>query len=223
MKQILYFLSFTFATVTAWAQEKEFYMGGRLGLGESRIECAGIPNAKSKLAVSGGITTSYFFTKNLALNAEFLLTSAGARAQGSSPEKGLLGGDVYYSYKEKYDLVNAEVPITGQLTLWFGNMFLRGYTGPSMSFKLMAVQTRTYDDSDYNNSHGFINKQLDQTNNIFYSMVYGVGIGARSESNKLFFLDFRINRALTSMGNINNVTAFSSYYCLSAGYEFLKE
>jgi hypothetical protein len=220
MKRILYFLSITFASLTVCAQEKEFYMGGRLGLGESRIECAGISNAKSKLAVSGGITTSYFFTKNLALNAEFLLTSVGARAQGSSPQKGLLGGDVYYSYKEKYDLVNAEVPLMGQLTWWFGNMFVRGYTGPSMSFKLMAVQTRTYDDADYNNSHGFINKQLDQTNNIFYSMVYGAGIGARSENNKLFFLDLRINRALTSMGNINNVTAFSSYYCLSAGYEF---
>lgn len=220
MKRISYIICLVLTAYVAGAQVKGFYVGGRLGLGESMLQCGGIANPVPKLAVSGGIATSYYFTKNFALNADFLLTSGGVHAQGTTTEKGLLGSGVSYGYKEKYDLVNAEVPVTGQLAIWFGDIFLRGYMGPAMNFKLLAVQTRTYENADYNDSHGFINKQLDQTNNIFYSMIYGIGIGAKTKNDKLFFLDLRTSRALTSLGTINSTTAFSNYYCISVGYEF---
>lgn len=218
MKQVICIIFFLCTAPGTRAQEKKFLLGGRLGLGESRL--SGIANATPKLALSGGISTAYLFTQNLGINAEFLLSSAGMRAAGSTSSKGIFGTDQYYHYKEKYDLVYAEVPVTGQLAWWLGDFFIRGYAGPSMNCKLMATQTRTYDDADYNNSHGFISKPLDQTNNIYYSAIYGAGIGARTNNNQLYFLDFRTSRALTPVGTINNIKSFSNYYCISGGYVF---
>ncbi len=197
-----------------------FHLGGRFGLGESTINCDGLPNAVPKLAIIGGIASNYQFNKYLGINVGLLLSSLGAKNQGQDTKTNVFGAEVNYRYKERFDLLYAEVPLTGQLTFWINNFFIKGYTGPGMNFKLLASQTKQYDDSDYNNQNGYMGKDIFDANNITYSMIYGFGIGAADKQNRIFFLDFRSNRSLTSLGKINNANAFSNYYCISAGYLF---
>jgi len=210
-------LSFTSSLVS---QVEGFHVGGRFGLGESSIVCEGLQNNTGKLAVSGGVTANYQVTKYLGLNADFLLTSSGAKASGSTRESGILGTEQSYSYRDRVDIVNAEVPLTGQLSVWFGDLFVRAYAGPGMNFNLLGVQTRVYDNENYNNGHGFINREFEQKNNISYSMIYGLGFGALSEKDQLYFLDLRLNRGISPAGKINNANAFVNYYCLTGGYIF---
>lgn len=202
-----------------FSQIEGLHVGGRFGLGESSMTGGGIQNANRKLAISGGIAANYQFTKMIGLNADFLLTSVGAKANGYTTD-GSVFGEQRYMYKERFDLVNVEVPVTGQLMFWMGDLFFKAYSGPGMNFNLMAVQTRDYENENYNNSNGFINKPLDDSRNIYYSMVYGLGIGAMSKSDQIYFLDLRINKGLSPIGTMNNQKAYVNYYCITGGYIF---
>ncbi len=201
------------------AQENGFHLGGRFGLGESTISSGGLPSMQPKLAMAGGLVANYQVTDNIGFNADFLLSSTGAKASGSTREPGVFGAETYYSYKERYSLINVEVPFTGQLSVWMGDFFVRGYAGPGLNFNLMSTQTREYDNADYNASHGFMNRQID-TKNVWGMMVYGAGIGARTREERTYFLDFRLNRAFSSFGMINGSSAFSHYYSITGGYVF---
>ncbi len=202
-----------------FSQIEGLHVGGRFGLGESSIAGGGIQHVNRKLAISGGVAANYQFTKMVGLNADFLLSSVGAKGTGYTTE-GSVFGEQQYAYKERFDLVNVEVPVTGQLMFWMGDLFFKAYTGPGMNFNLMAVQTREYENANYNSSNGFINKPLDDSRNIYYSMVYGLGLGALSKSDQIYFLDLRINKGLTAIGTMNNQKAYVNYYCITAGYIF---
>jgi len=208
-------------SVLLHAQVQGFHIGGRLGLGESMMTGSGLQNAKPRLALSGGIATNYQFNKWLGVNADFLLSSLGARASGTTRDKSIIGTDDYYSYNERYNLVNAEVPVTAQINIWLNeDLFLKGYAGPAVNFNLMATQTRQYDNDTYNNEHGYINSRWDQVNNIYWSGVYGVGLGALSKDDRIFFIDLRLNKGITPLGTISGYNTYLNYYCLSAGYVF---
>lgn len=202
------------------ADVQGFHIGGRFGLGEASIVSQGLRNVSPKLAISGGVASNYQFNKYIGLNVDLLLSSLGARNQDAEARSDLWGGTVKYAYKERFDLLYAEVPLTGQLNIWFGDFFIRGYAGPGLNFKLLAMQTREYEDPDFNDQNGYTGKDIYETNNISSSMIYGLGIGAADKEDRIFFLDFRLNRSMSSLGKINSNTAFSNYYCISAGYLF---
>lgn len=201
------------------AQVEGFHVGGRLGLGESTMTGSGM-NVESRLAVAGGVTANYQFTNYFGLNADFLLTSTGAKAKGTARTPGLFGTESDYSYNERFDLLNAEVPLMAQLSASFGNFITRIYAGPAMNVNLLATHSRIYDNNDYNNDHGITNQRLDNFKNVSYAMAYGIGIGALAKNNQLFFLDLRFTNGFTAMGRINNSDVTIQYYCLSAGYLF---
>jgi hypothetical protein len=203
------------------AQISGFHIGGRLGLGESMMSGAALQNAKPKLAVTGGIASNYQFNKWFGINADFLLSSLGVRASGSTRDKSIIGTDDYYSYNERYNLVNAEVPLTAQVNIWLSeDFFLKGYAGPAVNFNLMALQTRQYDNDNYNNEHGYMNSRWDQVNNISWSGVYGVGLGVLSKDSRIFFIDLRLNNGISPIGSINGGNIYLRYYSLGAGYVF---
>jgi hypothetical protein len=222
MKKLLYTLSLFFlfkGSIFSQAGEG-FGLGGRFGLGESKITSNGLSSPQSRLAISGGIASTYRFNKWIALNADFLLSSVGGKNRSYTGEKDFLGNTTTYSYEEKFDLLNAEVPLTAQVSLWSGNFFVKGYGGPDINFRLLANQSREYDNADYNSRNGYAGRSMSQTNTVFYSMVYGIGIGAVSNDNRILFLDLRINNGIGPFAKINNANAFSNYYCISAGYTF---
>lgn len=200
------------------AQEVEgFHVGGRFGLGESSVAGTDL-NMQPKMTISGGIVSNYQFNNYIGLNADFLLASTGARASGSERAAGLLS-DNYYAYQERYDLLNVEVPVSAQASYWFGDFMVKAFAGPAMNFNLLAVQSRAYEDPNYK-SNDFMNRRLGNINNVSYYMMFGVGLGAISKNERLFFLDLRINNGISPIGKINNMNAYSYYYSVGAGYLF---
>jgi hypothetical protein len=219
MKRLLSVLSFAFFAACAFAQDVQgFHIGGRFGLGESSLSGTGL-NVRPKLAISGGIATNYQFTNIVGLNADFLLTSTGARASGSTRTSTLFGAEKSYTYQEKYDLVNIEVPLSLQAGYWFGDFMLKAFAGPAMNFNLMALHTRAYDDPAYQ-SNDYQGQRLDNMNNVSYYMMYGIGAGALSKNGQVFFLDLRFNNGISPVGTINNAGAYTNYYTVGAGYIF---
>lgn len=201
-------------------QDKGFHIGGRFGLGESHLTGNGLQSVQRKLAISTGVTTNYQFNKFLGLNADFLLSTAGAKATGVKTETGVFGNPIPYAYRERFDLICAEVPLTGQTSVWIDNFFIRGFAGPAINFKLIGLTSRQYDDAGYNNNNGYADREMENLNNIFYSVIYGAGIGVQANDNRLFFLDIRFNKGVTTLGKVNGFDAISNYYSISAGYVF---
>lgn len=194
-----------------------FYIGGRFGLGGSSLSGTGLA-VQPKMTVSGGLVSNYQFNNYIGLNANFFLTSAGARASGARREPGLLS-DNYYTYQERFDLLNVELPVSAQASYWFRDFMVKAFAGPAMNFNLLAVHSRSYDDPNYK-SNDYMFRRLDNMNIVSYNMMFGVGFGALSKSEQLFFLDLRINNGITPIGKINNANAYSYYYSVGAGYLF---
>ena len=213
-------LSILFTFIAGWTLAQDmrgFHIGGRFGLGESSIAGTAL-NVRPKMTLSGGIVSNYQFNNYIGLNADFLLTSTGAGASGIERAEGLLS-DNYYSYQERFDLLNVEVPVSAQASYWFGDFMVKAFAGPAMNFNLLAMQSRAYDDPNYQ-SNDFMNRRLDNINNVSYYMMFGVGLGALSKNERLFFLDLRINNGITPIGTINNRNGYSYYYSVGAGYLF---
>jgi hypothetical protein len=200
--------------------EDNFHIGGRIGLGESKIKSDGLKDATGRIAVSGGLSANYEFNRVFALNADLLLTSVGARTEGASTERDILGKEYEYRYIDRIDLLFAEVPLTAQFTARVKNFFARAYVGPSANFKLIAIESRTYDDEEYNEDNGYLSRDISNMSVSNYSMIYGFGIGALDRNKKTYFLDFRISNGMSPIGKIYNATSRLNYYMISGGYYF---
>lgn len=214
-------LSFVFlTTLKTEAQEKGFHYGARFGIGESNLNIEGITTEKGKLALSGGAATSYQFGEIFGITADFLFTSKGATAEGTTQEETLFGTQTY-KYTDKYNLFYAELPITGKLSIPIGDdFFLKAYSGPSMNFNLLALESRIYDNTDYHQDNGYFDREMKDLETIEYALIYGVGVDIISKDDRIFFLDVRSSGALTPVGNINGRSAKSNYFLISAGYMF---
>ncbi|HWY37474.1 MAG TPA: outer membrane beta-barrel protein, partial [Bacteroidia bacterium] len=188
-KRILSLVAAAVCFLSVKSQVDGFHIGGRLGLGESNIQGAGLPAAQPKLAISTGLATNYQFNKWFGLNADLLVSSVGCKTRGITTQRDFLGNDVAYTYTDRYDLIYAEVPLTGQVSFWMKNFFIRAYTGPGINFRFFATQSRVYDDENFNSGNGYLSRTIDQTNNVTYSMIYGAGIGVRGKKDRLYFLD----------------------------------
>lgn len=200
--------------------ENGFRLGARFGLGEGKIKSDALKDTRGRLMVSGGIASSYRFNKLLSLNADFLLTSIGVKTSGYTRSSNILGQQREYVYDDRFDFLLAELPVTAQLTARSGNFFMKGYAGPSVNFNLIAVETREYDDNNYNTEYGYRSRQLQDVNTVSYSVVYGIGLGAYDRENRIYFLDFRLSNGISPGLKIGGQNTYYNYYCVSAGYYF---
>lgn len=219
MKRLLWFISVLFSVYAQAQPMNGFHAGARFAIGESTITGSGL-NVRPKLAVAAGVASNYQFNRYLSLNADFLLALTGAQFSGSTKLQGFFGTEQHYNYMEQYDLVNVEVPVSGQVGYWFGNFLVKAMAGPAVNFNLLALQSRAYEDTDYNNNYGYINSRLDNMNNVSFQMMYGVGAGALARNGQLYTLDLRINTGLSPIGVINNSNVYAYYYALGAGFTF---
>lgn len=202
------------------AQSTGFHYGARFGLGESKVNLENTSATNGKLALSLGAATTYRFNDYLGLNADFLFTSKGGTMNGAVTES-VLGVQRTYTYEDRFNLFYAELPVTGQLRLPLSDDFaLKAFVGPSVNFKLLALQSRQYDDDDYDRNNGYSDREMDRVETMEYTLVYGAGIEVQGQDSRTFFIDFRRNDALDGIGFINNQRALSKYFLISAGYLF---
>ena len=203
------------------AQEKGFHYGVRFGLGESTLNLKNVTTQTSKLLISGGIATNYQFNRFLGANVDFLFTSKGGKISGVTKTTNIFGSEQSYNYNDTYNLYYAELPITGKLSVPLSeDFFVKVFAGPSFNFKLIATETREYNDKDFNNEYGYQNQKIETLETMEHSFIYGAGIDVTSKDNRIFFLDFRKNNSLNPIGTINNYSAKSEYFVISAGYVF---
>lgn len=216
MRVILVLALFTGYSFIANAQFDGFKYGGRFGIGQARINEAELGDQRGKLALSGGITSTYYFSKTFGLQADFLFTSKGSRASGEEVVQGFFG-TTRFQYEEIYRMFYLEVPVTARLAFGSENFLVKFYGGPSINFNLLGTQSRTYEDPDYNDDHGFTDREINGLELLEGAGVYGTGFEVAADEG-IFFLDIRNTIAFSSFGIINGRKAFNNYFVIGVGY-----
>ncbi len=203
-----------------FAQEPGFHYGARFGLGESFFKPTDAGDVESKLLIMGGIASNYQFNDFFGLTADFLISSKGARLSSVTTEKDVFNNDVNYYYRDRYDFIYAEIPIMAKFSIGLGDFKLKAFGGPTANFKLIAVEQRTYEDSDYNEENGYSSRNMDGVDVLEYGVVYGGGVDIITGNEQIIFLDFRVSNSLSSFAKINGEEVKNIYYAISAGYMF---
>ncbi len=203
-----------------FAQDKGFYYGSRLSLGESDLSSKALNDTKGKLMFQLGAASAYQFTENIGVTADFLFTSKGTKNNGTHQASGVLG-NTDRKYAEKISLFTGDVPITLKLSAGLDKLYFKAYAGPSINFQFAGLHSLQYDDDNYNEDNGFENTDItNKLETMNLAFVYGVGVDVKSGDGRLFFLDFRYSNSPGAVGNIYNEDFKSSYLALSAGYLF---
>lgn len=212
---LLFFIPF------GYAQEKGFRYGGRIGLGEGIIHLNGETTESSKLALSIGGTSVYQFNRFLGLSADFILTSKGGKSMGITQGFDFFGASREYKYQENFNIFSGEIPLMFKFNIPLGeDISIRSYIGPSMQFQFLGLQSRTYEDPNFNSENGYIDQKISSLETVEYGMIYGAGLEVKALDSRVFFLDFRMNKSISTLGMINDEKAKSSYYMVSVGYLF---
>lgn len=203
-----------------YAQEPGFHYGARFGLGESFFKPTDAGDVESKLLIMGGVASNYQFNDFFGLTADFLIASKGARLSSFTTEKDVFSNDVNYYYRDRYDFIYAEIPVMAKFSIGFGDFKVKAFGGPTANFKLIAVEQRTYEDSDYNEENGYSSRSMDGVDVLEYGVVYGAGVDVITGNEQIVFLDFRVNNSLSSFAKVNGENPKNIYYAISAGYMF---
>lgn len=220
MKKILAFTVLLVLATSTFAQDKGFYYGTRISLGESNIIGGQLDNTTGKLFWQAGAASAYQFTENIGLTADFLLSGKGTKNNDEVTTSGGIWGDRTYKYDEKVSLLSGDVPIAIKFSINIQKLYLKVYGGPSVNFQFAGFHTKEYEDADYNNENGFDNKQITSLETMNLGWVYGAGFDVESSDGKLFFLDFRLGNSPKAIATINSKGVRNTYMGLSAGYLF---
>jgi hypothetical protein len=219
MKKILVFALLLGLTASSFAQDKGFYYGTRVSLGESDMTGGELNNTTGKLFWQVGGASAYQFHENIGITADFLLSGKGTKNTDEVKTSGGIFGNNTYPYAEKISLLTGDVPIALKLSLRIQKMYLKVYGGPSINFQFAGFHTREYDDENYNDKNGFNNSELElETMNLGW--MYGAGVDVDAGDGRLFFLDFRLGNSPNDITTINGKGVRNSYMGLSAGYLF---
>ncbi len=221
-KKILAVIGITLINLaTVFAQNNQFYVGSRFGIGESTLDFKDATRERSKLLIAGGISTAFQFNRFVGVTSDFMFVSKGGKYNGQIVAPDFFGQDRVYTYHDQYDIYSAEIPLALKLTFPVGNNFaFKAYGGPSFQFQLLGAETRNYDDPDFHNDNGYSHRKLNDLQTMETGLVYGLGFEVNSVQDQTFFLDFRLNQSLSNMGLIQSQEVKSSYYMLSIGYLF---
>jgi hypothetical protein len=220
MKKILMFAFLLSLAASSLAQDKGFYYGTRVSLGESDLKGGQLDNTTGKLFWQVGGATAYQFHKNIGVTADFLLSGKGTKNTDEVTTSGGIFGTNTYSYDEKISLLTGDVPIALKLSLKVEKMYFKIYGGPSVNFQFVGFHTKEYDDENYNDRNGFDNTELEDLETMNLGWVYGAGVDVEAGDGRLFFLDFRLGNSPRAIATINGKGVRNTYLGLSAGYLF---
>ncbi|MBS3913857.1 MAG: outer membrane beta-barrel protein [Bacteroidetes bacterium] len=215
MKKCIFYFIFIFISCHVFAQEHGFGYGTILGIGQNTIKCDGLNGATPKVGFTAGMATSYKFNKMFGLSLDITGVTKGVKAKGSE----VTFPSQTHNYQENYTFIDLDIPVMAKLYLGSDRINLNAMGGVGMNFNLVAISSRTYDESDYNSDNGYSGKQLQDINPTNLSYTAGVGITAKSAEN-YYFIHLRLTGPLSELGKINGNTAFHSNFNITFGYLF---
>jgi hypothetical protein len=218
MKKSFLALFLLAGTFSSFSQSPGFRYGGHFGIGTSDFKKIPAINSTSNLSLNFGFGANKQFTQFLGLDMNVLIAQKGAEVRGAVHEQGgLFTPDRTYAYTDEYRLYYTEIPLMLKLSAGFNNLYLKGFAGPSFNFHLYDDQARSFDDPDYDSRYGF-NQKLKGTEVLEFAVVYGAGLDVETKSNNIYYLDFRVSRALNAFNRIDGIAAYNNYFSIGIGY-----
>ncbi|MGB0166241.1 MAG: outer membrane beta-barrel protein [Luteibaculum sp.] len=197
-----------------------FSSGGRFAMGSSKFTEA--PDSDSevntRLMFAGGFNANYFFgAGNIGLSTDVMLNFLGAKTEGTVEEQGTFGSNEY-DYKDNFRFVRIELPLLVKLAIPVNEDFsFVGFAGPSFDFNLAGNQERTYEDNGGPND---FSESIDDLETISNSFKFGAGIMVTNAVGKIFMLDARWSRDLSSFTTGNTPDVKLGYFAFSIGFGF---
>jgi hypothetical protein len=221
LKNIIIIAGLQCLVVAANAQESGFNYGTRFAIGEASIKSEGFDNLDGKLFIGGGIGTEYRFSPLLSLMTDFLLTSKGGRGTGKIVEQnvGFIGNNTTtYEYDERVDLLSVEIPVMLKIGVGSEDFHAGIFAGPGINFNLVGVSSRNFEDDNYNEDNGYVNKEFKDRETTEYSFTYGIGASVVANNGNMFSLDVRRSDGFTDFGTLNGKAMRSEYIAVSIAY-----
>lgn len=204
----------------SYAQPAGFKYYTRGGIGASAFRSSNIANQTDKLSFNIGMAGQYQFNNYVGLIVEGNFVSKGSKIIGEEPATFTSAAK---SYEDVYRMFYAEIPVMINLSLPVNDVFyLRAFSGLSNNFNLLGTYSRDYDDA---NNQDLLDQKINGIRLIENSFVYGFGISIVDKDDHLYNLDFRINDAINSFGDIKNsqntvISGYNKYYTIGIGYSF---
>lgn len=213
---LLLILAFAYKSA---AQNNELKLGSRFTIGQSELTGDDFSGKQSGLLIGIGGTADYHFNKWFGIMGDAMLMRKGFQIKGSEAG-GLFGNPDQYKYTDRYAFYQAEFPVMAKIRLGNDKFGFRVFAGPSLGFNLLTLQSREYDDLNYNDNNGFMGRSVKDINILDKSLHYGLGIEILNAGNQLFFADIRSCNNLSSIGYISNKAILMNHFCVSLGYLF---
>ncbi len=219
-KSILLFISILCIIELTYSQPKGFKYYTRGGIGASTFRSSNIANQSDKLSFNIGMAASYQFTNNIGLLVEGNFVSKGSKINGEEPATFTSAAK---SYEDVYRMFYAEIPVMLNLSLPVNDVFyLRAFSGISNNFNLLGTYSRDYNDA---NNQDLLDQKINGIRLLENSIVYGLGVSIADKDDHLYSLDFRVNDAINSFGDIKNsqntvISGYNKYYTIGIGYSF---
>ena len=203
------------------AQEVGFHVGARFSLGTTNLDITNSSSEVGKLSFDVGVASQYVFHPNFVVGADFLIGAASSNNSGYETGSDIFGNAVQYDYEERYRLAFAEAPITVMPRLRIkDDFYLKGIAGVAPSFFVGGVTTRTYDNSNYNDDHGYTDKSIQTIESFTLNGVFGGGIDVVHADGRTLFLEARYYNGFDSIGLLNGNSASLNRFKMSIGYTF---
>lgn len=204
-----------FAINIGKAQDNGFAYGTILGIGQTQVRCDGLSNSAAKVGFTAGFASAYKFNRFFGLTLDITGNTKGFKTNGSEytfPSQ-------EHKYTENYTFVDVDVPVMAKLYLGSDRLNVNLMAGLSMNFNVLAVSTRTFDESGYNNDNGYSGKSVSGIDPVNTAYTAGVGLTARAAEN-YYFIHLRTVGPLSAFGKINNNSAYHSGFNITFGYLF---
>lgn len=217
MKPIKLSLLILVLTTAFYSRAQGLKIGTRISLGQSDFS-GNLLNSSGRLYAGIGATANYQFNNWFGLASDAMLMKKGSYVVGTYQSNDVL--QTQYSYSENYKFYQAELPVMAKLRIGSEHFAFKFFAGPCIAFNLASVSSRTYENSSYNNDHGYINQSIEAMNVFEKSVVVGFGIEVKSNKNEMLFLDFRNNNGISPIGRINGQDLYTRYSALSIGWMF---
>lgn len=195
----------------------KFGYGTKFGIGQSNLRVGGY-DPESNLMFTVGMATSYKFTDHLGVSLDVMGTSKGAKIRGTEP-----GGIGYpeHKYTDKYNFVDIEIPVMVKAYLGGEKLSFNFMFGGAINFNLLALESRTFDDGDWNNQYGTDPKQMPGIKTTNKALTFGLGATAKSGENNFYFIELRSTLGLnSSLGTIKGANAYHNALHINLGYLF---
>lgn len=178
-------------------QAQELFTGTRLSIGQSQF--TQVKNSDPLIYLEAGGVASYKYLPWLDLNAEALLAWQGGGYSGVQEVDGTLGFTSEQPFDGQIRSLALKIPLYPAINVGSENFRFRLQAGPNLSFNFFARESRDYESDNVEDTRF---EDFETYDPLTFSMLYGAGISIRTDSGKLFYLDFRYNNGLSDFVNL---------------------